>query len=458
MRLADCMPLPGQGLVARTGDLVVLCALAGGGEDLLLTAMEEVAAAGGDGSDLVRRVTRAALEQEQPPAWACAGITAAGAVAVLVHGDAMARVTSGGGEAVSITGADAVIPVSRLFTGPPVTVMLKLPGHGDADNRLRLDGGVVQAGAVRVTASAGADGQAVRQPVQRQPVQQPVHMDPPFEPPPAQPPPVQQVPVQQMPSAEPVQAPPPQPDHETAPMPEQPVAAAPPPVTPPPRMHEPDPASQYSSYLLILPDDSDVVSLEPVQAAPPGQQAQQAQPGLPPPIPMPEPAPAPEPTDPRQIVDGVYCPQPVNKHFNDPEVQYCRVCGLAMLQQTRQVQKGPRPPLGVLVLDDGTTLQLDTDYVLGRDPVMDADVAAGRARPLRIVDPAGTISRLHLRVALVGWRVHVVDLGSANGSVVHYPGNPQPLRLTPHQAVEIQPGTMIDVGRRQLRFDSYLAH
>jgi pSer/pThr/pTyr-binding forkhead associated (FHA) protein len=103
-------------------------------------------------------------------------------------------------------------------------------------------------------------------------------------------------------------------------------------------------------------------------------------------------------------------------------------------------------------------LQLDTDYVLGRDPAMDADVAAGRARPLRIVDPAGTISRLHLRVALVGWRVHVVDLGSANGSVVHYPGNPQPLRLTPHQAVEIQPGTMIDVGRRQLRFDSYLAH
>ncbi len=250
-----------------------------------------------------------------------------------------------------------------------------------------------------------------------------------------------------------MQAPPP--DHETAPMPEQgqQAPAAPPPVTPPPRMHEPDPASQYSSYLLILPDDSDVVSLEPVQA---GQQQQQ--PAQPPPIPMPEPAPEPEPADPRALVDGCYCPQPVNKHFNDPDVQYCRVCGLAMLQQTRQVVKGPRPPLGVLVLDDGTTLQLDTDYVLGRDPVMDADVQAGRARPLRIVDPAGTISRLHLRIALVGWRVHVVDLGSANGSVVHHPGIPQPQRLTPHQAVEIQPGTMIDVGRRALRFDSYLAH
>jgi FHA domain len=440
MKLADCMPLPGQGLVARTGNLVVLCAIAGGGEDLLLTAMGEVAAAGGDGSDLVRRVTRAALEQEQPPAWACAGITAAGAVAVLVHGEASARVTAGGGESVSISGADSVIPVSRTFTGPPVTVMLKLPGHGDADDRLRLDGGVVQGGAVRLTATAGADGEVV-QPVQQQPVQQ-VQVEQQVQ----QPPPPEAMPP-------PLEAMPPPPEHETAPMPEpeQPAVQAPPAALPP-RMHEPDPASQYSSYLLILPEDSDVVSLEPEQAA------QLGQPGLPPPIPMPEPMPAPEPADPRQLVDGVYCPQPVNKHFNDPEVQYCRVCGLAMLQQTRNVQKGPRPPLGVLVLDDGTTLQLDTDYVLGRDPVMDADVAAGRARPLRIIDPAGTISRLHLRIALVGWRVHVVDLGSANGSVVHHPGIPQPQRLTPHQAVEIQPGSTIDVGRRTLRFDSYLAH
>jgi hypothetical protein len=434
------MPLPGQGLVARTGNLVVLCAMAGGGEDMLLTAMDEVAAAGGDGSDLVRRVTRAALEQEQPPAWACAGITATGAVAVLVHGEASARVTAGGGESVSISGADSVIPVSRLFSGPPVTVMLKLPGHGDADNRLRLDGGVVPGGGVRLTATAGAAGE-VAQPVQQQPVQ-----------------PVQQVrqPVEQLKPAPPIEAMPPPPDYETGPMPE-PEAAPAPPVAPPPRMHEPDPASQYSSYLLILPEDSDVVSLEPEQAAQ-LRQPGLPQPGLPPPIPMPDPVPEPEPADPRQLVDGVYCPQPVNKHFNDPEVQYCRVCGLAMLQQTRNVQKGPRPPLGVLVLDDGTTLQLDTDYVLGRDPVMDADVAAGRARPLRIIDPAGTISRLHLRIALVGWRVHVVDLGSANGSVVHHPGIPQPQRLTPHQAVEIQPGTTIDVGRRTLRFDSYLAH
>ena len=125
-------------------------------------------------------------------------------------------------------------------------------------------------------------------------------------------------------------------------------------------------------------------------------------------------APEPGSADAQALVEGVYCPQPKIRHFNDPAVAYCRVCGLGMLQQTRNIQKGPRPPLGVLLLDDGMTFRLDADYVLGRDPGMDADVAAGRARPLRMVDPAGTISRLHLRVALFGWRVQVVDLGSAN--------------------------------------------
>jgi hypothetical protein len=128
-----------------------------------------------------------------------------------------------------------------------------------------------------------------------------------------------------------------------------------------------------------------------------------------------------------------------------------------MLQLTRRIEKGPRPPLGVLLLDDGMTFRLDADYVLGRDPGTDSDVAAGQARPLRVTDPGGTISRQHLRVSLNGWRVFVTDLGSANGSVVHHPGAPQPQRLTAREPVEIKPGATIDVGRRTVRFESYLS-
>jgi len=412
MKLADCTPLPGNGFVARAGGLVVLGASAEGDEDLLLSAMDKVVAGGGDGSDLVRQVTRAALEQESPPDWACAGVTAAGGLAVLVHGDVTAWVTAADGESVSITSADALIPVSRVFTGPPVSVMLELPGHGDADSRLRLDGGVVRAGGVMLTTVGGQDASeaspAVKPPVSR-------------------------------------------PERDTAPMPEElardfvpapAVAAGPaqpklpePPLvrTPEPVLQIPDASAGFDSVLLILSDD------DQDQDAPVKAQA--------------EPAPA----DGQAQVDGVYCPQPKDRHFNDPAVAYCRVCGLGMLQQTRNIQKGRRPPLGVLLLDDGMTFRLDADYVIGRDPGMDADIAAGRARPLRMVDPAGTISRLHLRVVLKGWRVQVIDLGSANGSVVHHPGVAEPQRLTPHEAVEIKPGSTIDLGRRSMRFESYLS-
>ena len=76
----------------------------------------------------------------------------------------------------------------------------------------------------------------------------------------------------------------------------------------------------------------------------------------------------------------------------------------------------------MLLLDDGTAFTLDRDYVLGREPVLDGDVTAGRARPLRITDPDGTVGRVHLRVSLVGWQVEVKDLGSVNGSVLLLPG------------------------------------
>lgn len=408
MKLTRCTPMPGPGLLARTGDLAVLCASADGGEDLLLAALNETAAAGGDGSDLVRRATRAALDQERPPAWACAGVTSAGAIAVLVHGEATALITTGN-DSVRMSSEDAVIPVSRLFAGPVDGVVLTLPGHGDPDHRLRLDDGVIQAGGVSLTVVASPDGLvpgSAPQPAAWE-AQETAPM------------PADQAPAR-APAAQPARSP-------AQPLPPQP------PWPPEPVLRQPDPAARFESVLLILSDDD--------QPAP--QRALPEQPDA--------------AANGQVLIDGVYCPQPKIRHFNDPAVAYCRVCGLGMLQLTRQIEKGPRPPLGVLLLDDGMTFRLDADYVLGRDPEMDADVAGGRARPLRVVDPDGTISRLHLRVSLIGWRVQVADLGSANGSVVHHPGAAQPQRLTPREPVEIKPGAAIDVGRRTLRFESYLS-
>ncbi|MGX7674504.1 FHA domain-containing protein [Plantactinospora sp. DSM 117369] len=153
----------------------------------------------------------------------------------------------------------------------------------------------------------------------------------------------------------------------------------------------------------------------------------------------------------RLLVEGVHC---ANGHFNDPAVPYCQMCGISMAQRTHITVLGPRPPLGVLLVDDGATFRLDADYVVGREPHRDSAVAHG-ARPLRIAGPASGVSRQHLRMALAGWTVRAVDLGSANGTVVEPPGDPHPRRLQPGVPAEIRPGTRVVFGTRWLRYESH---
>ncbi len=153
---------------------------------------------------------------------------------------------------------------------------------------------------------------------------------------------------------------------------------------------------------------------------------------------------------PAPVVEGVLC---ASEHFNDPVARICRHCGAGLDQPPGKVRRRPRPPLGVLVFDDGTRVTLDGDYVLGREPVLDFDVMAGRARPLRISDPEGTVSRLHLRVSLVGWHVEVSDLGSANGSVLRAPGEER--TLAPFEPMVLEPGTRIGIGHRSMQYLAY---
>jgi hypothetical protein len=156
--------------------------------------------------------------------------------------------------------------------------------------------------------------------------------------------------------------------------------------------------------------------------------------------------------DMRPTVLGVLC---VTGHFTNPTVPQCIVCGIRMDQQTLVMRERPRPPLGLLVLDDGMAMRLDVDYVVGREPQADPEVMSGTVRPLRITDVEGVVSRRHLRVALVGWDVQVMDLGSANGTSVILAGDPQRHQLAPNQPLVIHPGAQITMGRRWLRFESY---
>jgi FHA domain len=152
------------------------------------------------------------------------------------------------------------------------------------------------------------------------------------------------------------------------------------------------------------------------------------------------------------IIQGVYCK---NGHFNDPEARYCGVCGISMNQQTLVPRPGPRPPLGVLVMDDGAVFQLDHDYVVGREPTLDASVAGGGSRPLRIRDDAGIVSRVHAQLHLDGWRVLLTDLGSANGTRLLLPGEHAEISLQPQVPVVLVPGCQVDLGGRGFRYESH---
>ena len=124
MKITSCVPLAGQGVIARKGALVAVADGRGPDPDPLLNALAAVAASDGDGGDLVLRAARAALGGHGQPAWACAGATADGGVAVLVHGHAMITVRVDGGPDVTLTASDSVIPVSRKFAGTTVVLSL----------------------------------------------------------------------------------------------------------------------------------------------------------------------------------------------------------------------------------------------------------------------------------------------------------------------------------------------
>lgn len=152
------------------------------------------------------------------------------------------------------------------------------------------------------------------------------------------------------------------------------------------------------------------------------------------------------------LVLGVYCK---NMHFNDPRTPYCAGCGISMVQMTLSLFRGLRPPLGVLFLDDGVTISLDADQLIGRDPGQSKEVSEGRARPLPLFDQEGTISRRHVLVTLDEWQVKIVDLGSVNGTAIKPPGTPDFQPIGQGTAVELEAGTTVRVGMsRTIRFES----
>lgn len=138
-------------------------------------------------------------------------------------------------------------------------------------------------------------------------------------------------------------------------------------------------------------------------------------------------------------------------HPSDPRAAFCTVCGMPV-DQTQQVAEVIRPPLGMLILDDGMTYVVSTDAVIGRDPENSESARAGLV-PLRIDDASGGMSRAHAEIRLVNWDITVVDRGSTNGTRVRLPGYRDWVRLQPNQPMTLLTGAEVMLGNRVLRLE-----
>jgi FHA domain len=472
--------VPGNGVLARQGDLILLSAIDERGlVEKLLDSLVKTSRGGGDGrrfTDAVEDLIESdvtwggAHEGQLEPAVIAIGPVGAG-IAVIVSGTAWAEIAT-------VQGTD------RLVAGQPATVrrgVVGVPVHavrgglgtgrdvGDRTDRFsRLERGTVRAGGLSYhcglpaappqgaasaamaplvhdaaapdgasPVSAADAGAAASGPTAEEAAgarQRPY---------PAEPPPPMQPDAVELHEIEPEMAEPEAADVGTA----EPGSAKPVAVEPaaPPQAGPVHPATEK----IQVPDFGAASAAAPPDAAVPAHQATGPGPAEVPPLP-----PVGAPNDgtgaaaDAPVVLDMYCE---NHHFGDPEARSCAVCGVSKNRPGSIPEPGPRPPLGALVLDDDSILELNADCVVGRDPALDPSVAAGHARPLRIID--AQVSRIHARVHLDGWQVSLIDLGSTNGTRIRPPGKRSDQALEPNVPVPLQSGTRVFMGTQGFQYE-----
>ncbi|WP_309647012.1 FHA domain-containing protein [Nocardioides sp.] len=405
-------PHAGAGTLARLGGVVLLVASTDPAAVApLLDQAQMVAANGGDGRQLVRGFAlQLSSSAGDEPAFAALAPHGSG-LAVIVSGDASVTV---GGETIS--GAGSLSWVERLVPWPVAQLVATVDAGSTPLGALYdLRAGVIPAGGFSVSVDE-TPTMAMSQVVGD------VASIPDPEPVPAP------VPV---PAPAPAPVTPPMPEPVPAPSPAPPAPA---PATPtgdrPVLAAMPDAFASFDSVKLSDLEDDEPVTPLPIVA----DQRDVVASGV------------------VSQVRGVFCK---NRHFNDPRVLFCAVCGINMVQQTPVLVNGERPPLGVVVLDDGAVFQLDTDYLLGRDPDADDRVRHGECRGISIIDTSNMVSRVHARLELRGWDVVLVDNTSTNGTFVNSPKAVEWRRMASGGEEVLTPGTRVRIGHRTLAFNTH---
>jgi hypothetical protein len=125
-----------------------------------------------------------------------------------------------------------------------------------------------------------------------------------------------------------------------------------------------------------------------------------------------------------------------------------------LVVDNRPEDPAPRPPVGLLVFDDGATYTVDAEYLMGRMPEADPRVASGELRSLALEDASGAVSRVHAQIVVNGWEALLVDVGSRNGTFVSPPGEQGWTQLPAGETHRLVPGTRVRIGGRSFQFEA----
>ena len=148
---------------------------------------------------------------------------------------------------------------------------------------------------------------------------------------------------------------------------------------------------------------------------------------------------------------GIRCPL---DHHNHPDAGYCSQCGRKMgINATAVLVKGPRPPLGLFLLDDGGAIPVATNLLIGRDATTHPDVVAGSRQAVLLTDASNVVSRHHLAITLEEWTITVADLGSANGTMLIDARTGATQQLQTNVPVPMDAGDRLQIGPRVLQLE-----
>lgn len=448
------------GLAHRTAAGFVVLTSADGAE--LISLIE----ANQGESDLIDRVV-AAAQSDGPAAFAML-FTAGGELYLIASGAAVASISSASTRLSMSANEDQVLvhPLSAGINETAANIQLHLGDEPAGSANIELQAGTIEAawlecavGGAKISTTATGEMPAAPQADAAKPTNVVPEFDPAAEIAPADDP-EPEVALDSPPAAEEIvfaddlveEEP------EAAPIVPQPVAVVAPPPTPP-AVPEPAPEPEASPP---APSAEPLVSEPVVEAPEPPSPAAEA-PVPEPPAPVVEPpapvaaAPTPIQVEPASAIGpvmvlGVACSQ---GHHNHPDAVYCSQCGTKMgVHHTTVLLNGPRPPLGVLVVDDGTTYSLSEDLVIGREPTSHDDVVAGTASPMILTDDTLSLSRQHARIVLDDWSVFVQDLGSSNGTFMSRAGQAENwVRVEPASTTPLEPGDRLRVGGRIIQVE-----